>query len=135
MKRLLSGSLVLITVLSMMTVGTVQAVPRAQEKDKILFSTLSSPTEIIDHPWAKLVEEYNAANPNVEVEILAGATWDSLGTMILAGNPPDLISVPSSTPSATRRTPTTSSASLSNSAPNRKSAPTSNCSRRPESTG
>ncbi len=93
MKRLLSGSLVLVTVLSMLTVGTVQAVPRAQEKDKILFSTLSSPTEIIDHPWATLVEEYNAANPNVEVEIIAGATWDSLGTMILAGNPPDLMHV------------------------------------------
>ena len=67
------------------------SMPRAQDRDEIIFSVLDAPTDFADHPWHTLIEEYNAAHPDVEVVVLTGLSWDALATMILAGNPPDLI--------------------------------------------
>jgi ABC-type glycerol-3-phosphate transport system substrate-binding protein len=68
--------------------------PRAQgDRDQIILSVLDAPTDFAAHPWYDLIEEYNASHPDVEVIALTGLGWDALATMILAGNPPDLMHV------------------------------------------
>lgn len=64
-----------------------------KEKDVILFYSLVERTE--DHPWNQLVNEYNAMQDDVEVQFLQASYtvgwWEWLGTLLAAGNPPDLM--------------------------------------------
>lgn len=67
----------------------------AQEKDVIV---LKSGTGVVSgHPFFKMVEEYNAANPDVEVRLdiapWSDETWASLGAGLASGNPPDIMRV------------------------------------------
>ncbi len=88
----LIGSMLGLLVACVAPSGQDGAAP-AGEKDEIIFSALGDPNAMAEHPWSQLVEEYNAAHPEVEVVVVAGLGWDALGTMILAGNAPDLMHV------------------------------------------
>lgn len=85
----LSRRLVLLGLLAMPTIAA------AQEKDQIVLGGLIDETTLGDNGWGQLIEEYNAANPDVEVIAVTGLEWEQMATMILAGDSPDLLLVSS----------------------------------------
>lgn len=67
----------------------------AQDKDVIV---LKSGTGVVSgHPFFKMVEDYNAAHPEVEVRLdiapWSDEIWASLGAGLASGNPPDIMRV------------------------------------------
>lgn len=62
--------------------------------DKITLVHFGNPEQLPDHPWTKMVEEYNKAHPEVQVELslVPGAQFFQIfGTQVAAGNPPDVM--------------------------------------------
>jgi ABC-type glycerol-3-phosphate transport system substrate-binding protein len=71
----------------------VQATPvPLKDRDTITFRAVGSYVE--EHPWVKMADEYNASQGKVFVKIVvgtfSGGWWEWLGTLMAAGNPPDL---------------------------------------------
>lgn len=75
---------------------TVAGAPvMAQDKDVII---LKSGTGVVSgHPFFKMVDDYNAAHPNVEVRLdiapWSDEIWAALGAGLASGNPPDIMRV------------------------------------------
>jgi ABC-type glycerol-3-phosphate transport system substrate-binding protein len=65
----------------------------AGSRDRVVFSALGDPSSLGEHPWYQLIQEYNTSQSDVQVDVIAGLGWDALGTMILAGDAPDLMHV------------------------------------------
>ena len=83
-------SLLVVLAMLLVTVG----VAAGQDKTEITYMMWGSPEELA--VWQKIVDEYQAANPNVTINVDVSdwtSYWDKLKTLMAGGNPPDVFAM------------------------------------------